>query len=146
MRADVSTTSPEAERRFGETMRRHKKFQRRVEDFHCGRCGREVQGDGYTNHCPACLYSMHVDVNPGDRAESCRGLMAPVDYEVKGAEYVVVHQCTACGAIRRNKMRPEDSMQVLLGLARTRAAAAARERRPPFAARAIPDRKEEPEE
>jgi hypothetical protein len=102
-------------------MPQDKKFQRKVEDFHCGHCGRLVRGDGYTNHCPECLYSMHVDVNPGDRAQSCRGLMAPVDFEVKGAEYVVVHRCMACGFVRRNRTRPEDSMDAVLDLARRRA-------------------------
>ncbi|MEK7158524.1 MAG: RNHCP domain-containing protein, partial [Patescibacteria group bacterium] len=43
-------------------------FQRRVEDFTCESCGAQVTGDGYTNHCPQCLVSKHVDVYPGDRA------------------------------------------------------------------------------
>ena len=43
-------------------------FTRKVEDFTCEHCGREVHGNGYTNHCPHCLHSKHVDVNPGDRA------------------------------------------------------------------------------
>jgi hypothetical protein len=102
-------------------MSQDKKFQRRIEDFQCGRCGCLVEGDGYTNHCPQCLYSMHVDVNPGDRAEACRGLMEPVDYEMKSGAYVIVHKCTVCGFIRRNKTRPQDSMNAILELARKRA-------------------------
>lgn len=99
-----------------------RKFQRRIESFVCGCCGRAVRGDGYTNHCPECLHSMHVDVNPGDRAESCGGLMAPVDYEIRGGAYVIVHQCLRCGAVRRIRMRPEDNVSALLRLARSRAA------------------------
>jgi hypothetical protein len=102
-------------------MNHTKKFQRTVENFRCGNCGRAVTGDGYTNHCPDCLHSLHVDVNPGDRAEDCQGLMAPVDYEVKGTEYVIVHRCTVCGFLRRTRMRREDNMDALLGLARARA-------------------------
>ncbi|HQY53570.1 MAG TPA: RNHCP domain-containing protein [Ignavibacteria bacterium] len=37
-----------------------RKFQKRTEDFTCGNCGCKVTGDGYTNHCPECLYRMHV--------------------------------------------------------------------------------------
>ena len=34
-------------------------FQRHVEDFECEHCGAFVEGDGYTNHCPACLWCKH---------------------------------------------------------------------------------------
>jgi len=30
-----------------------KKFQRNKEDFICEKCGLEVEGNGYTNHCIA---------------------------------------------------------------------------------------------
>jgi hypothetical protein len=43
-------------------------FQRCKEDFRCGHCGHLERGDGYTNHCTACLWSAHVDIQPGDRA------------------------------------------------------------------------------
>ncbi len=62
-------------------------FQRTKEDFACERCGLFVRGNGYTNHCPQCLWSKHVDVNPGDRQETCRGLMEPVGMEIKSGEY-----------------------------------------------------------
>ena len=55
-----------------------KMFQKNVEDFVCGNCGGEVVGNGYTNHCPKCLWSKHVDINPGDRAEKCGGMMKPI--------------------------------------------------------------------
>jgi len=60
-----------------------KKFQRQKEDFVCGECGTTVSGTGYTNHCPQCLWSMHVDVNPGDRAAACGGMMEPKKVEKK---------------------------------------------------------------
>ena len=52
-------------------------FQRRIENFVCEHCGEKVIGDGYTNHCPKCLWSKHVDVNPGDRMAHCGGMMKP---------------------------------------------------------------------
>lgn len=92
------------------------KFSRRIEDFTCGHCGKTITGDGYTNHCPHCLYSRHVDINPGDRAESCGGLMAPVAISNKSGGWVITHRCRSCGAQRPCKTRPED-MDALLQLA-----------------------------
>ena len=81
-----------------------KRFTRRKEDFTCENCGEFVIGDGYTNHCPKCLWSKHVDINPGDRRESCGGLMEPVDMELKHGWPVVTQRCVKCGFERRNKV------------------------------------------
>ena len=73
-----------------------KKFQKRKEDFVCEHCGAEVKGNGYTNHCPKCLWSKHVDIFPGDRLEDCGGLMEPVAVEAKKAgKYTIVHKCVS---------------------------------------------------
>lgn len=90
-----------------------KKFQRHTEDFTCAHCGAEVVGNGYTNHCPQCLYSKHVDINPGDRAETCHGLLVPVGLEQKGDTWVVNHQCAKCGKTMRCKTLPQDIDGVL---------------------------------
>lgn len=93
------------------------RFQRTREDFTCEHCGETVRGDGYTNHCPACLYSKHVDVNPGDRAESCGGLMQPIAVEQKKGEYRLLHRCTRCGAERWNRAARGDSFELILQIA-----------------------------
>jgi len=43
-----------------------RKFTKIDEKFICENCGKEVQKLGYTcrNHCPSCLHSKHVDINP----------------------------------------------------------------------------------
>ncbi len=94
-----------------------RKFQRYEEDFVCKHCGAFVKGTGYTNHCPQCLWSMHVDINPGDREEGCQGMMEPVGVESKRGEYVIVHRCTRCGIRRRNKAAKNDSFDVIVKLA-----------------------------
>ena len=74
--------------------------------FICGHCGKEVKPLGYTsrNHCPYCLWSLHVDVNPGDRANECKGLMEPIRTEPDPKKgFVIIHRCTKCGELRRNK-------------------------------------------
>lgn len=91
-------------------------FIRQTEDFDCDNCGMHVQGNGYTNHCPRCLCSKHVDINPGDRASTCHGLMYPVSYEQKnGAEYIV-QECVKCHHVRRNKVSPDDSRDAVIAL------------------------------
>lgn len=97
-----------------------KTFQRRTEDFLCERCGAHVTGNGYTNHCPRCLYGKHVDINPGDRLEMCGGLMEPIATEKEGRGEKLVHQCLRCGKIRKNKIQVEDSFDALLMLAKKR--------------------------
>jgi len=91
-----------------------KQFQRNKEDFVCEHCGHKVQGTGYTNHCPKCLYSKHVDVNPGDRGHICQGLMEPIGIETTGGETVIIHKCIQCRTVKRNKTSPEDSTEEVI--------------------------------
>ena len=82
--------------------------------FICKNCGKEVLPltDGsYRYHCPFCLYSLHVDVVPGDRACDCMGLMEPIEIiKNKKKGYQVVHRCRKCGFIRNNKIS-EDAVE-----------------------------------
>ncbi len=84
------------------------KFIKNKEDFTCENCGANVSGNGFTNHCPKCLYSKHVDIYPGDRAAACGGLMKPVEFLKEKEGYVLVHKCIKCGYTKRNKMSPDD--------------------------------------
>lgn len=94
-----------------------RKFQRQVEDFVCENCGHEVEGSGYTNHCPFCLWSKHVDVSPGDRAEPCQGMMEPIEVETKGGAYRILFRCTLCSEERWNKAEKNDDFEVILQIA-----------------------------
>lgn len=94
-------------------------FQRRVEDFTCDKCGTEVHGNGYTNHCPQCLWSKHVDKHPGDRLEGCGGLMEPIDVQVNGDEYDIVHRCLKCYMERRNRASEHDNRDAMYSLRRS---------------------------
>lgn len=92
------------------------RFTKRVENFRCANCSASIIGHGYTNHCPECLWSKHVDVNPGDRASDCLGLMEPVGLKKKGKEFSIVHRCLSCGLIKPNKTSPEDNEDKLRAL------------------------------
>jgi len=96
-----------------------KKFIKKTENFTCRHCGLRVSGTGYTNHCPKCLYSKHVDVNPGDRAQACGGMMRPVDFEIKKDQYILVHECEKCGTRKKNRLSKNDSTETLITLSKT---------------------------
>lgn len=91
-----------------------KRFSKNDSGFICAHCGREVKPLGYTsrNHCPFCLWSIHIDVNPGDRASECLGLLKPVGCEVSPKKgYVIIHKCEKCGEIRKNKAATDAKVQ-----------------------------------
>jgi hypothetical protein len=51
------------------------------------------------------MWSKHVDIQPGDRAATCRGLMRPERIEQRrGKGLVVIHRCVACGFARPNRI------------------------------------------
>lgn len=93
-----------------------KRFQKRVEDFVCERCGMFIKGTGYTDHCPNCLWSKHVDINPGDRKAKCGGPMEPVGVEVKGGKNIIHYRCQKCGYRFRVKSAPDDNFEEVLKL------------------------------
>lgn len=96
-----------------------KKFQKKKEDFICENCGFEISGNGYTNHCSKCLWSKHVDKNPGDRMEECGGLMIPKSVELrKGGRYFVLHKCKKCGFERFNSVRDEDDFSTVIEISK----------------------------
>ena len=96
-----------------------KRFQRKIEDFTCENCGAKVRGNGYTNHCPNCLYSKHVDINPGDRQEVCGGLMEPIFLILEKKGYKITHQCLKCGTTHNCKASLDDSVEAFIALSET---------------------------
>ncbi len=99
----------------------HKKFTKRQESFLCDHCGHEVLGDGYTNHCSACLWSKHVDVYPGDRAEKCFGLMKPCAVGQRSGQWVLTHECQRCHFQRKQTVHSKDNFDTIIAIAREQA-------------------------
>ena len=70
------------------------------DSFTCKVCGRlctpQNAGSDHRNHCPNCLSSLHVDLEPGDRASDCGGIMDPVAVWVrKGGEWASSNRVAA---------------------------------------------------
>ena len=63
-----------------------------------------------------------MDINPGDRANPCRGELEPVRAEPDPKKgFVIIHRCTKCGEIRRNKAAlggesGQDNMSLIIKL------------------------------
>ena len=92
----------------------NKRFTKNDNGFICKNCGKEVLPLGYTsrNHCPFCLCSLHVDINPGDRANDCGGILRPIKTEPDPKKgYIIIHKCDRCGAVVRNKAAHEAKVQ-----------------------------------
>ena len=90
--------------------------------FVCVYCGRtvssEAPGTSHRNHCPWCLRSAHLDDQAGDRASSCGSIMEPIAISVRrGKEWVIIHRCTGCGALKENRIAGDDNELALLSLA-----------------------------
>ena len=93
------------------------------EGFKCAQCKKQVTphpGGSCRNHCPFCLYSLHVDDKvPGDRLCECEGLMAPVGIEnskKKGTR--IVHVCQKCSIKTHNRIAPDDDWDMICELSR----------------------------
>ena len=96
-----------------------KKFKMIDEGFNCLNCGKSVTPLGYTarDHCPNCLYSMHVDINPGDRKETCHGLLQPIGIEKsKKDKYKIIYKCTKCNKIIKNITAIDDNTDEIIKL------------------------------
>ena len=90
--------------------------------FRCTNCSRLVSGSApgtaNRNHCPYCLWSLHVDGESGDRTSDCRGAMEPVAVWVKrNGEWALVHRCQRCGHLQSNRIAGDDSPIALVSLA-----------------------------
>ena len=87
----------------------------RNEGFVCEHCGARVEpvaNGSCRNHCPECLWSKHVDDVPGDRASRCGGMMECLAVEQDARrDWLLVHRCTRCGAMHRNRATLDDPRQ-----------------------------------
>ena len=94
----------------------------RGSSFRCHHCSRDVPldalGTQHRNHCPFCLWSRHVDIEPGDRASACQASMEPIAISVrKDGEWLLIHRCNGCGTLDSNRTAGDDNPLLLLRIA-----------------------------
>ena len=95
-----------------------KKFTMKDEEFTCENCGKHVKQLNYTarDHCPYCLFSKHLDINPGDRQNTCKGLLEPIDIEKYKNTYKIIYKCLKCGQIHKNIAANDDNFDEIISL------------------------------
>ena len=95
-----------------------KNFTMKNENFICEKCGKEVNKSSYTarDHCPYCLYSKHVDINPGDRLNKCTGLLKPIGIEKFKDTFKIIYKCEKCNKIHKNIIERDDNMDLIIEL------------------------------
>ena len=97
-----------------------KRFNELDEGFICENCNKEVKPLGYSSrdHCPYCLYSKHVDINPGDRLNPCKGLLEPIGIEKYRDTYKIIYKCQKCHELHKNIMANDDNMDKIIELSK----------------------------
>lgn len=94
-----------------------KDFKKRNTGFECLKCRvkNEPARVSERNHCRACLFSLHADVEtPGDRMSECCGLMEPIKLDYSGKKgFIIIHKCVKCGKKMRNKAAEDDDLSVI---------------------------------
>ncbi|RJL26492.1 RNHCP domain-containing protein [Bailinhaonella thermotolerans] len=91
--------------------------------FRCAHCRLDVPlaapGTAHRNHCPHCLTSLHLDRDvPGDRRAACGGRMRPISLTTRpDGEWLIIHECAACGTLSANRIAGDDNPLPLIRLA-----------------------------
>ena len=88
------------------------------QSFVCVTCEKEVprHPNSSRNHCPYCLTSLHLDIEPGDRAEQCQGVMEAIGLETKEGKIQIIFECQTCKVRRKNITAPDDDQEKLIEL------------------------------
>jgi hypothetical protein len=80
---------------------------------HCGKSFSELApGTKNRNHCPFCLYSVHLDKVVGDRAAHCFGQMEVIGkFRRPNMEEILIHRCLKCGKVSNNRVAGDDDAE-----------------------------------
>lgn len=99
-------------------------FNKLDESFICENCNKNVNSLKYTSrdHCPYCLYSKHVDINPGDRQNPCKGLLKPIDIEKFKNTYKIIYKCEKCNKLHKNIIAIDDDINEIIKISTKKSA------------------------
>lgn len=97
-----------------------KRFNMIDEEFICENCGRKIEKLNYSarDHCNYCLYSKHVDIMPGDRLNTCLGLLKPIGIEKYKNTYKIIYKCEKCHQEHKNIMADDDNFNELINISK----------------------------
>ena len=97
-----------------------KRFNMIAEEFICENCGRKIEKLNYSarDHCNYCLYSKHVDIMPGDRLNTCLGLLKPIGIEKYKNTYKIIYKCEKCHQEHKNIMADDDDFNEIINISK----------------------------
>jgi hypothetical protein len=96
--------------------------------FKCVNCKQSIPeasieiGTKHRDHCPFCLYSLHIDQDkPGDRLSLCKSKMKPIGLTFKNNswELMIVYECLGCGELSKNRCAGDDAHFALVDIFRS---------------------------
>lgn len=95
-----------------------KRFQKNNQSFICVHCGAEVppHPKSSRDHCNKCLYALHVDIFPGDRANPCKGLLKPIGLKIANRKEKILYKCETCAEEVNCIVAPDDEREVVIRL------------------------------
>ena len=96
-----------------------KKFAKNDTGFVCENCGVDVPPLDYSSrdHCNSCLFGKHVDINPGDRQNECRGLLVPIGMKIASGKQQIAYNCSKCSQRVFCVVAEDDNSDKILELA-----------------------------
>ena len=72
----------------------------------------------YKTHACNDSFSLHVDIESGDRESDCGGIMEPIAVWVrKNGEWAIIHRCRRCGQLSSNRIAADDNPMKLMSIA-----------------------------
>lgn len=95
-----------------------KRFIKNNESFICINCGKLVEKHltSSRDHCNYCLFGLHVDINPGDRNNECKGVLNPIGLKIFNNKTQIAYSCIKCNSLVYCVTSLDDSKTKLLEL------------------------------
>lgn len=91
-------------------------FIKNDKSFICINCNKKIEKLKYTSrdHCNYCLYSIHIDIQPGDRLNECKGILIPINcFTTSKKGMVIEYKCSKCKKIVRNIAAKDDNKDII---------------------------------
>ena len=64
------------------------------------------------------ISSKHIDINPGDRLNTCGGKLIPIGIEKYKNTYKIIYKCEKCNEIHKNIMANDDNMDKIIEISK----------------------------
>ena len=99
-----------------------KVFTKNNEEFTCINCLNKVSKHLSTSrdHCNKCLFGLHVDINPGDRANTCKGILIPKALDIRNRKTKIVYLCQRCQRDVKNIVSNDDNIDAIIELTKSK--------------------------